>query len=210
MHKLHESRRTAFRTVSAFAFVLALAMSANAYTVITTGGRHVEIPAQFVVTSSTLTYEVSPGVQVTLNLSAIDIPATEVANNEPPGSFLRRVGLTSESSFRTSRPTARGAAPVTRTITNRDLEPTALRRRQSESAYEDRRKQLGLPSVEESRRQAEAEAELIKQQLEEQRLADNNTEAYWRERATALRTEMAAMDAEIGRASCRERVSDTV
>jgi hypothetical protein len=63
--------------------------------------------------------------------------------------------------------------------------------------YEDRRKQLGLPSVEESRRQAAAESELIKEELEAQRLAENKTEDYWRERATALRTEVAAVDAEI-------------
>jgi hypothetical protein len=194
MHRLRESRRTACRTVSVFAFVLAFAVAVNAYTVVTSGGRRLEIPSQFVVTAATLTYEVSPGVQVTLLMAAINIPATEKANNEAPGSLLRRAALTAREA---AAPAARiPTAPARRTITNLDLEPTALRRRQSELTYEDRRKQLGLPSVEESRRQAAAESESIKQELEEQRLADSKTEEYWRERATALRTEMAAVDAE--------------
>jgi hypothetical protein len=198
MQTLHESRRAVCRGISVFAFVLALAFTANAYTVVMSGGRHLEISSQFVVTTATLTYEVSPGLQVTLLIAAIDIPATEKANNEAPGSLLRRAGQTmSESSSTTARPTAAGAVAVRRTITNRDLEPTALRRRESESAYEVRRKQLGLPSVEESRRQAAAEAESIKRELEEQQLEAGKSEEYWRERATALRTEMAAMDAEI-------------
>ncbi len=199
MHSLHESRRAACRSISVFAFVLVLAFTVNAYTVVTSGGRHLEIPSQFVVTSSTLTYEVSPGLQVTLLIAAIDIPATEKANNEPPGSFLRRAGQTAnKSSSTTTTPTAPGTVAVRRTITNRDLEATALRRRESESAYEVRRKQLGLPSVEESRRQAAAEAESIKEELAQQQLEDSKSEEYWRERATTLRTEMAVMDAEIG------------
>jgi len=199
MHTLHQSRRAACRSIATFAFVLVLAFTANAYTIVTSGGRQVEIPSEFVLNGSTLTYEVSPGVQITMLIAAIDIPATEKANNEPPGSFLRRRGgkTQSESSSNTTRPTTSGAVGARRTITNRDLESAALRRRESESAYEVRRKQLGLPSVEESRRQAAAEAERIKAELAEQQLEDSNNEAYWRERANALRTEMATMDAEI-------------
>lgn len=199
MQTLHESRRAACRSISVFAFVLALVITANAYTVVMSGGRHLEISSQFVVTTSTLTYEVSPGVQVTLLIAAIDIPATEKANNEAPGSFLRRAGQTASasSSSTTALPIAPRADAVRRTITNRDLESAALRRRQSESAYEVRRKELGLPSVAESRRQAAAEAESIQRELEEQQLQDSKSEEYWRERATALRTEMATMDGEI-------------
>jgi hypothetical protein len=199
MHTLHQSRRAACRSIAVFVFVLALAFTANAYTIVTSGGRHVEISSQFFVSGPTLTYEVSPGVQVTMLIAAIDIAATEKANNEPPGSFLRRGGKTaSESSSNTTIQTVSRAVGVRRTITNLDLQPTAVRRRESESAYEVRRKQLGLPSVEESRRQAAAEAEQIKTELAEQQLEDSKSEAYWRERATALRTEMATMDAEIG------------
>ena len=54
------------------------------------GGRRVEIPSRFVVTPATLTYEVAEGIQITIPMAAIDIPATEKANHELPGSLLGR------------------------------------------------------------------------------------------------------------------------
>ena len=186
----------AFRGAALLAVLLTLSVAANAYTVVMRGGKRIEIPSQFTLTHSTLTYEVSPGVQFTLATAAIDVPATEKANNELPGSFLRRVP--SQSSVSTEIAVfARSTTPAVRTITNRDLESTAQRRRTSELAYENRRKQLGLPTVEESRRQAAAESASIINQLAEARAADKESENYWRARASTLRTETAALDAEI-------------
>ena len=51
--------------------------------------------------------------------------------------------------------------------------------------------------MEESRKQGAAESELIGTELEQQRAAEKESENYWRERATALRTEIAALDAEL-------------
>jgi len=82
MHALHATIRTLGRIVSVFVFVCVVTAMVNAYTVIMRGGRRIEIPSSFVVTTSTLTYEVSPGVQVTLNLAVIDIPATENASRK--------------------------------------------------------------------------------------------------------------------------------
>lgn len=200
MQNLQKLRRTAGRVVSVFVFVFMLAVTANAYTVVMRGGRRVEIPSRFVVTASTLTYEAAPGFQITLQMSAIDIPATERANNEEPGSLLRRTQLT-QSSFPIQSPeTDVEISPATqarRTITNRDLESAKQRRRESELAYENRRKQLGLPSVEESRRRAAAESEAIGLELAERRATQKDSEDYWRGRASALRTEMAELDAQI-------------
>src|ERR1051326_668949 len=73
------------------ALVLAFgAASASAYTIVMRDGRRVEIPNNFTVTNSTLTYAVSNGIQVTMQLSTVDLAATERANNEASGSFLRR------------------------------------------------------------------------------------------------------------------------
>lgn len=192
MHRLHKTGRAAWRIVSVFSLMFVVVVYANAYTVVMRSGRRIEIPARFVVSASTLTYETAPGIQITLNLATIDIPATEKANNEPAGSLLKRAEVDLPVASDTPTTAAR------RTITNLDLQSTALRRRQSELAYESRRKQLGLPSVEESRERAARESELIAMELEENRLAQSQTESYWRERAAALRTEMAALDAEIG------------
>jgi hypothetical protein len=170
-----------------FIFVCIVTATGNAYTVIMRGGRRIEIPATFIVTKSTLTYEVSPGVQITISVAAIDISATEIANKESPGSLLRRADSALQANTQT----------LTRTITNRDLEASMRRRRESEITYERRRKELGLPSVEESRKQVAAESDAISLELEQTRVSERESEKYWRERATALRTEIAAVDAEI-------------
>ena len=104
----------------AFFAVLFLALSVsvvNAYTIVMRDGRRVEIPNEFTVTNSTLTYEVSNGFQVTMQLNAVDIAATERANGEPTGSLLQKAGAP------TSIPkTVQTQARASRSITNRDLE----------------------------------------------------------------------------------------
>ena len=85
MHALHATIRTLGRIVSVFVFVCIVTATVNAYTVIMRGGRRIEIPSSFVVTTSTLTYEVSPGFQVTLNLAAIDISAQRLPITQCPG-----------------------------------------------------------------------------------------------------------------------------
>ena len=198
MHTLHNPACAARRMVSVLVFMFVLVVTANAYTLVMRSGRRVEIPPRFIVTGSTLTYEASPGMQVTLQMTTIDIPATERANNEGPGSFLRRSQSAQQSSQ--SDQTSEEEMPTTpakRTITNRDLEATMRRRRESEKAYDNRLKQLGLPPLAESRRQAAIESEALDEELAGRRAAKQQAESYWRERATALRTEMAALDAEI-------------
>ena len=200
MHALHTTIQTLGRIVSVFVFVCIVTATVNAYTVIMRGGRRIEIPSSFVVTTSTLTYEVSPGVQVTLNLAAIDIPATEAANHELPGSLLRRVPAAATDQSRAEKEDAtRPSTPTLRpTVTNRDLETSSRRRREAELAYERRRKELGLPSVEESRRQTALESDSITRELEQTRTLEKESESYWRARASELRTEIAALDGEIG------------
>ena len=137
---------------------LALTVSAvNAYTVVMRDGRRVEIPNEFTVTNSTLTYAVSNGFQVTIQLNTVDIAATERANNQPKGSFLQKAG-------------APAAVPNTqqtrarRSITNQDLEVYRKARVENERAYEEKRIELGLPSAEDRRREvAEIEDRTLEQ-----------------------------------------------
>lgn len=197
MYSLRTTIRILGRIVSVFVFVCVVTATVSAYTVIMRGGRRIEIPSSFVVTTSTLTYEVSAGVQVTLNLAAIDIPATESANNELPGSLLRRVPSASIESQLSADKETEATPPRRHTVTNRDLESSRSRRRDAELAYERRRKELGLPSVEESRKQAVLESDSIARELEQMRTSERESESYWRARATELRTEIAALDAEI-------------
>lgn len=179
----------AVRFISLVTVILFFAMTVSAYTIVMRGGRRIEIPSKFVVTNSTLTYEVSPGIQVTLALAAIDVAATEKANSEGPGTLLARK--------QADQAVSHGPRRETLTITNRDLEPIKRRRHESEASYERKRKQLGLPTLAESRRRAAAVPDVSGSDLERQLIANRESEAYWRRRASELRTEMAALDSEL-------------
>ena len=175
---------------------LALTVSAvNAYTVVMRDGRRVEIPNEFSVTNSTLTYEVSNGFQVTILLNTIDIAATERANREPNGSLLRKAAETAVLNTPQTRPRAG------RSITNQDLEVYRKAREDNELAYETRRKELGLPSLQERRREV---AEIDDRTLEQVRNMRAQEEALRRSRAEALRAEMA-----ITAAQARQGVGET-
>lgn len=185
-----------FRRVFFAVVFLALTVSAvNAYTVVMRDGRRVEIPNEFTVTNSTLTYAVSSGFQVTIQLNTVDIAATEHANNQLKGSFLQKAG-------------APAAVPNTqqtrarRSITNQDLEVYRKARVENERAYEEKRIELGLPSAEDRRREV---AEIEDRTLEQVRSMRAQEEAYWRSRAEALRAEAAANEAKFG----SSRVQDT-
>lgn len=199
MQGFHMPKCAASRIVSVSTIILLLVVVANAYTVIMHGGRRVEIPSRFVVTPATLTYEVTVGIQITILMAAIDIPATEKANHELPGSLLSRAkwGTAESSAPKDRMEKQRGSSGGRRTITNRDLETLMRRRQESETAYESRRKQLGLPSLEESRKRAAVEFDLVTAELGQKRIAERKSEDYWRARAAALRTEIAALDAEL-------------
>jgi hypothetical protein len=187
-------KKAAARFLLSLSVILLVSVMAGAYTIVMRGGKRVEVPAQFLVTSTTLTYEVAAGINVTLQMAAIDIPATERANNEPPGSLLKRANP--NASPPSARP-AQGVATTTkpRIVTNRDLESYARARRASEAAYERRRIELGLPSLEESKREAERQEKALDELIAKRR--QEESERYWRERTAALQAELDARDARI-------------
>jgi hypothetical protein len=185
----------ALRRLCLAALFLALTASiANAYTIVLRDGRRVEIPNQFTLTDSTLTYEVGSGVQITIQIASINIAATEWTNGEQPGSFLRR-GSTAPQQLVAPATSKRSSAG--RSITNKDLETYRQQRIKSEIAYEKRRLELGLPSAAEGRRESAAIVERTREQLSNVRSKEQDAEEYWRGRASSLRTEIAANQAQI-------------
>ena len=171
--------------------VVVLANVAGAYTIVFRTGHRIEVPDTFEVGAVTVTYELAPGINKTLQLAMIDIAATERVNRETPGSFFKH----------SQKPAVASPAPPTqrasRTLTNLDLEPIRQRRIASEKEYEKRRVELGLPTIEETRQQrAEEEDETLA--LARQRTTEvARNEAYWRDRANALRSEFNSVDAQI-------------
>jgi hypothetical protein len=157
------------------------AASASAYTIVMRDGRKVQIPDRFTVTNSTLTYEAGDDIQVTIQLNTVDIAATELANGEARGAFLLRANTAQPAVEPAAQPQRARAA---RSITNADLETYRRARIQGEQDYERSRKELGLPSMEEQRREAaviqERTLEQVRKMREQQAL---DQEAYWRSRA---------------------------
>jgi hypothetical protein len=159
-------------------------------------GRRVEIPNEFTVTNSTLTYDVGNGMQVTMQLNTVDIVATERANAEAAGALLRRASAPQDPVEPQRRPSAG------RTITNADLEKF----RRARVVNENQRKELGLPSLEERQQQV---ALIEDRTLEQVRNMRAQEEAYWRSRAEALRAQAAANEAQFGRSSDQTRFVDS-
>jgi hypothetical protein len=195
-------RRTLIaRGLCAFLLACLLPCAAAAYTIVMRNGRRVEAPNNFKVTPPTLTYEAAPGLSVTLQLSQIDIAATERANGEPAGTLLRRAQASAQMQMPRLSPRA------AHTLTNRELEPLRRARLESERASEERRKALGLPSAEEERRANDEQDRALREIARRQEAEVAQSENYWRARATALRDEAAALDAEID--FLRGRVSES-
>src|ERR1041385_1641695 len=142
-HTWPHNLRRAFAQLSAIVTLsLLIAVSASAYTLVLRDGRRIEIPAEFILTKTTVTYELSPGFNQTLVLSLVDIAATERANGEPLGGFFKhrdQSNTTSATSATTSNNNA-PTRPAVRTLTNSDLDAVRQRRVESEQAYESRRK----------------------------------------------------------------------
>ena len=174
-------------------FLVLTATVANAYTIVMRDGRRVEIPNEFTVTTSTLTYSVGQGIQITVQLSGVDIAATERANGERQGAFLARASAPAK----VPEPPVQTRPRAQRSITNRDLDSYRRTREENELAYEKRRQELGLPSAEERRQQvAEIDArtheQLLRMREQQQQQA---SEDYWRNRA--LNAELAATQAQL-------------
>jgi hypothetical protein len=202
-------RTSVLRLAASLLLALFLPLAAQAYTVVMRDGRRLEIPARFVVTQATLTYEVAAGINITLQMSAIDIEATERANKEPGGSLLGRafeqpasvpstpIASSSERLDPTSPRAASTPQRAPRTITNRDLEAARRTRVASEAAYERRRRELGLPSLELTRQRADEQAARAREELRRSMSDDAQAEGYWRAQASELRGQLAALGAQI-------------
>jgi hypothetical protein len=82
-------------------------------------------------------------------------------------------------------------------LTNKELEAVRLRREQAEAAYDKRRRELGLPSLEETRIRREEELRRYNLMAAQAEAEEAQAESYWRARAEEIRTAMAVNEAEL-------------
>ena len=175
------------RLLVASVLLIFTATAAGAYTVVMRNGRRVEIPNTFTVTKSTLTYETAPGIQVTIQLAGIDIPATERLNRKPAGSLLANTAAPKPAAPPAAQTVRR---PAARSITNQDLE--VYRRSRMESERE--RIELGIPTAEDRRREVEEIDDRTQEQIRNMRSQEELD--FWRTRAMELQAQMAANQAQ--------------
>ncbi|MEJ7616288.1 MAG: hypothetical protein WKF30_04790 [Pyrinomonadaceae bacterium] len=161
---------------------LCLPVVASAYTLVMRTGRRIVVPDRFVLSQDLLTYEASPGINVSVRVSHIDVSATEKINGEAPGGFLKRTSVKVNADAH-----VRGQQK-TRTLTNGDLEAARQVRQTSERAYEQRRVELGLPPLEKSQLSAAEQEQSLRDALTEARINSKSKITGEREPARCERT----------------------
>lgn len=185
-----------------FTMMLAVLMpvAASAYTVVLRSGQRVTIPDNFVVTTAGITYAEAPRMDRTIQMSVINIRATEAANQEIAGALLARIGQ--EVSEPSEGPAAADSSvprtsPSQRTITNVDLERFRREREANEAAFDRQQAERGLPTLGEIRQREAAEDVRMAERSRDAAFNRSRSEAYWRERAAALRAELNAIDVQL-------------
>ena len=137
--------------------LLLLPAVADAYTLVLRSGRQVNVPDNFKVTPAAVIYEASPGFSVTVWLTNVDTAATERANAEPAGSFVKRIKQEPDKPVASTTPESARAEsrPTRRVLTNKELEPLRLRREAQEAEYERTRRERDMPSKQELQQRVE-------------------------------------------------------
>jgi hypothetical protein len=189
---------------AAFLLLLVLPVCASAYTLVLRSGRQITIPDGFTVKSTAIVYEPAPGFSASIWISNVDVSATERANNEPAGSFTRRIeSLIAASKAAEARPAA--AAPQRtdrKVITNKDLERSRQQRTAQEEEYERTRRERGLPSKEELRRDIDEQDRRLKElrdEIEAQRM-EGEIDAL-RDQIAALSQSVSQLNSQLGQQS---------
>lgn len=177
------------RTLTLLMLMFMLPAIASAYTLVLLDGRRLTIPETFTVGPSTLTYEAGDGIQITIQLATVNVAATERLNGGPLVT-------------RSPKPTTQNAKSIANrsastTVTNRDLERYREARVASERTFEQRQKELGLPSSAALKQEINESGDRAQQQLLSMRSSTQDSERYWRERASGLRSDLAAVNAQI-------------
>jgi hypothetical protein len=191
--------KTFSRCFFALSFLFLFCVAANAYTLVMRGGHRIEIPNNFIVTPVGVTYEVASGISVTVQLRNVDIAATERANGEKEGSFWARLDRKPQTTTQPPQQPQTKTQPqaTIKTVTNLDIETYAQAREKSEAEYEQKRVAMGWPSREEIQKRNQENLQRLQSDTQQQAQQEAQAESYWRGRATALRTEITALDAEM-------------
>ncbi|MEO6390694.1 MAG: hypothetical protein ABIP75_02510 [Pyrinomonadaceae bacterium] len=183
--------------VSALVVVLFIPLVATAYTVVLRSGQRVEIPDRFVVTQAGITYATAPRMEITIQMSVINVTATEAANREPRGALTARIGDVIEPILIEPVKVQRPATVALRTLTNIDLEPYRRARQANEQAFDQLAAARGTPNLAEIRRRQAADDALMADRSLQALRAQGQAESYWRQQAARQLDRQAELDQQI-------------
>lgn len=187
----------------AFLVVFSWTISASAYTVILKDGRRLEVQENYRIVNDIAVFVLADGKRFSVSVNNVDIAKTEMANHQGIGEFVQRAGAPLpilDSDVQTAKKetpvlkdktaVARAKSPITRTLVNADFETYKQRRGDSKKDKE------GKPETAESVEVATAVPAYSPLPVDP--VLDRKSEAYWRERARPLLTEMAVQEELIG------------
>lgn len=159
-------------------------LTATAYTVILKDGRRFEAQGTYRLVNNIAVFTLPDGRRTSVSVANIDIAATEIANNQDTGGFVRQAGAPLpivDGTTNASAATASNAKPrITRKLINADFEVFRQRRESNEKTRP--------KSPDTNPTLAFAETPVTKP------VDERSTERYWRDRANPLLTEMAVQE----------------
>ncbi|MBI4747619.1 MAG: hypothetical protein HY774_03980 [Acidobacteria bacterium] len=186
-----------------FLVVFSWTISASAYTVILKDGRRLEVQENYRIVNDIAVFVLADGKRFSVSVNNVDIAKTEMANHQGIGEFVQRASAPLpilDSDVQTAKKetpvlkdkaaVARAKSPITRTLVNADFE--AYKQRRGDSGKDKEGKSEPAEPVEVAAAVPAYSPPPVDPVL------DRKSEAYWRERARPLLTEMAVQEELIG------------
>jgi len=204
------------RTFIAIFILLLLPIVAQAYVLVLKDGRRVEVRNQYRIVSNIAVFTLPEGNRFSISVDKINIAATELANGDEPGAFVKNVTEPpaiddkKADSDQDENPIVASNKPTSRKITNSDFERYRVRReemardaarRASEKAAANPTPTLDQTSVPAPAATAAPQAQPAlspeEEVLAKRRENEKNKEQYWRGRSKAILTQLRVLEEQI-------------
>ncbi len=194
------------RFIVAFSFVVLLPLIAQAYTLVLKDGRRVEVRENYRIVSDIGVFTLAEGNRFSVSLDKINISATELANGENEGTFIKNAAeplkitdkpVNNDKPIIDQDPIA-SSRPIGRKITNSDFDRYRVRR---EEMLKDSTNRANAKAATQANTPAPVPNDNTERDtasfLAEHREKEKNREEYWRGRSRALLTELRVQEEQI-------------
>ena len=192
------------RFIMTLSVIILLPLIAQAYTLVLKDGRRVEVREKYRIVSDIAVFTLPEGNRFSVSLDKINIAATELANGESEGTFVKNTTEPLKVTDKTNNaksiidqdPIA-SSRPIGRKITNSDFDRYKARREEmlKDSTNRANAKAATQPNTADvPNDKTERDTATF---LAEHREKEKNREEYWRGRSRALLTELRVEEEQI-------------